>query len=96
MGFHFAIHWYDVLKSLGELLPDDCQRVAVEVENEETGKTESVETWGVRVDESTFEAVKRDKQDDGIIERDRFGSKPRGYLEPRYEFSTTGGAITRW
>lgn len=79
-----------------EAIAPNGERVAVEVENEETGQTESVETWGLRVDEATFEAVKRDKQDDGIIERDRFGSKPRGYLEPRYEFSTTGGAITRW
>ena len=87
-----ARNYYVIVEAIGP----DGQRVEVEVENEETGKTESVETWGVRVDESTFEAVKRDKQDDGIIERDRFGSKPRGHLQPRYEFSTTGGAITRW
>ena len=71
-------------------------RLEVPVENEETGKTERVSTWGLRVDESTFEAVKRDKQDDGIIENDRFGYKQRGYLRPEYEMPTSGGAITRW
>ena len=66
------------------------------VVNEENGKRYEVDKWGLRVEEPVFERIAADKQDDGIIERDRFGSKPRGYLEPRYEFSTTGGAITRW
>jgi len=72
------------------------ERLDVTVENEETGKSERVRTWGVRVDEATFNAVKRDKQDDGIIENDRFGFKRRGYLKPVYEMPTSGGTITRW
>ena len=68
----------------------------VPVQNEETGGTERVSVWGLRVDEATFEAVRRDKQDDGIIENDRFGYKARGQLKPRYELPTTGGTITRW
>jgi hypothetical protein len=55
-----------------------------------------VEIWGLRVDEATFRAIAEDKQDDGIIERDRFGTKSRGELQPRYEIPTTGSAITRW
>jgi hypothetical protein len=66
------------------------------IQNEETRETETVDIWGLRVDEATFQAVARDKQDDGIIERDRFGYKARGELVPRYEIETTGGAITRW
>jgi hypothetical protein len=66
------------------------------IQSEETREIETVDTWGLRVDESTFNAIARDKQDDGIIERDRFGAKSRGTLTPVYEIPTTGGAITRW
>ena len=64
--------------------------------NEETGNTNVVNIWGLRVDQQLFEGVARDKRDDGIIERDRFGYKERGYLIPKYEMETTGGAITAW
>jgi len=70
--------------------------VAVPILNEETGKTERVKQWGLRVDESTFNAVASDKKDDGIIQKDRFGHKRRGVLVPDYEMPTTGGAITHW
>jgi hypothetical protein len=75
---------------------DRGRGLTLPIENEETGETESVDTWGVRVDEDTFDAVRRDKQDDGIIQNDRVGAKQRGFLAPRYEIRTTGGAITRW
>jgi hypothetical protein len=55
-----------------------------------------VQKWGLRVDHATFEAVRRDKQDDGIIQNNRFGVKKRGSLKPEYLMPTTGGAITRW
>ena len=70
--------------------------VKVPIKNEETGKTEVVTKWGLRVDEKVYNAVGRDKKDDGIIEKDRFGTKRRGRLTPDYEMPTTGGAITRW
>lgn len=70
--------------------------LSVSIENEETGKIERVKTWGLRVEKPVFSAVANDKQDNGIIEKDRFGYKSRGYLVPRYEMPTTGGAITQW
>ena len=70
--------------------------LTVPIKNEETGKTERVKAWGLRVDAATFQSVGNDKQDNGIIERDRFGFKQRGYLEPSYEMPTTGAAITKW
>ena len=79
-----------------EAVARNGDRLEIEVGNEETGASESVSQWGLRVDEATFENVRRDKQDDGIIENDRVGSKQRGFLEPRYTFPTTGGTITRW
>lgn len=79
-----------------EAIDPSGRRLEVSVTNEETGKTERVEKWGLRVEQATYDAVKRDKQDDGIIENDRFGYKPRGYLRPQYEMPTSGGAITQW
>ena len=60
-----------------EAVASSGESLSVPVYNEETGKTDKVKTWGIRVDESTFEAVRRDKQDDGIIQNDRFGEKSR-------------------
>jgi hypothetical protein len=70
--------------------------LTVPIENEETGRTERVQKWGLRVDERTFNAVANDKKDDGIIQRDRVGTKRRGALVPEYELPTTGAAITQW
>jgi hypothetical protein len=79
-----------------EALDASGRPVTVPVRNEETGQVERVSTWGMRVDEATFERVARDKLDDGIIQDRFFGEKRRGELEPDYAFETTGGAITRW
>ena len=70
--------------------------LTVPITSEETGKTEHVTKWGVRVDKETFDRVAQDKQDNGIIERDRLGFKSRGHLVPDYEIRTSGAAITRW
>lgn len=79
-----------------EALDPSGRVLSLPIENEETRVIERVTQWGLRVDERTFNAVAADKQDDGIIERDRFGYKPRGQIKPSYEMPTTGGAITRW
>lgn len=79
-----------------EAISPGGERLTLPITSEETGRTEEVDTWALRVDEATFEQVKRDKQDDGIIQNDRFGVKDRGYLEPTYNYPTAGGAITRW
>ncbi len=72
------------------------RRVTVPVRNEETGRTERVSQWGLRVDEATFERVRDDKLDDGIIQDNLFGEKRPGFLEPDYAFPTTGAAVTDW
>ena len=87
-----ARNYYIVVEAI-----DPAGRVlTVPISNEETGKTERVTQWGLRVDEQTFQQVARDKQDNGIIERDRVGYKRRGYLVPDYEMRASGAAITRW
>lgn len=70
--------------------------VSVPIVSEETGEAREVERWGLRVDEATFERVRDDKLDDGILQERRFGEKRAGALEPEYRFPTTGGAITEW
>ena len=87
-----AKNFYVIVEAVGA----DGERLEVSVQDEETGTSEKVRVWGLRVDEATFEAVGRDKQDDGIIENDRFGYKRRGHLKPEYEMPSSGGAITRW
>jgi hypothetical protein len=72
------------------------RRLTLPIRNEEDGKTYSVDRWALRVDEGTFERVRADKSDDGIIEMNVFGKKQPGYLEPEYLMQTTGGAITKW
>jgi hypothetical protein len=68
----------------------------VPITNEETGQTETVDRWGLRVSERVFNSVARDKGDDGIIQADLVGRKAAGRLEPDYDIPTTGAAITDW
>jgi hypothetical protein len=79
-----------------EAVQPDGNRVSVRVVNEETGKAETVTRWGVRVPESFFQAIRNDKIDNGIIEKNPVGTKVRGELDPRYVFPREGGAITSW
>jgi hypothetical protein len=66
------------------------------IRNEETQRTDSVDKWGLRVDEETFRRVAADKRDDGIIQNNVVGAKRRGALDPEYSIATTGAAITEW
>ncbi len=66
------------------------------ITSEEDGSVKTVERWGVRVDAAVFEAMKADKQDDGIIQQRTVGEKERGHLDPQYSIATTGAAITAW
>ncbi|MDD2318088.1 MAG: DUF6384 family protein [Desulfobacterales bacterium] len=79
-----------------EAVTPEGKRLALPVVSEEDGKTHTVEQWGVRVKSDVFEQVRRDKMDDGIINRNVFGVKKRGYLTPEFSFPTTGGAIAQW
>lgn len=74
----------------------DGKRVSVLIENEETGRSERVKKWGLRVDEAEFQAVAADKKDDGIIQNRQIGRKRVGWLQPDYSINTSGAAITQW
>jgi hypothetical protein len=79
-----------------EPLAPDGSKLSLPIRNEETGATEVVSKYGVRVPEATFEAVARDKRDDGIVQNNRFGMKRRGHLTVDYQMPFEGGFITKW
>lgn len=79
-----------------EAIAEDGSRLSLPVLNEETNRTETVAHFGVRVPEDVFEAVRRDKMDDGIVQNNRMGAKPAGHLAVTYEMPVLGGMITRW
>ena len=72
------------------------ERLSLPITSEEDGITKNVQQWGLRVNSAVFDRVRRDKMDDGIVQNNRLGVKERGYLNPQYLMSTTGGAITKW
>lgn len=79
-----------------EAVTPEGKVLSLPIRSEEDGKTTSVSKWGVRVPEATYEAVRRDKTDDGILQNDIVGTKPRGALQPVYKMAVSGGAITQW
>jgi hypothetical protein len=79
-----------------EAVDETGQPVAVRVISEEDGRSDRVSTWGLRVSQATFNRVRADKEDDGIIQNNRVGEKRRGFLEPEYTLPVLGGAILSW
>lgn len=79
-----------------EPVAPDGRTLSVPVTSEEDGRTDTVSRWGVRVSEEVFDEVRRDKNDDGIVQRNIVGEKRRGYLTPEYRIPVLGGAILTW
>ena len=79
-----------------EAVTSDGKRIALPITSEEDGKTSTAEMWGIRVSDKVFNQVRRDKMDNGIIDKNRFGLKRRGFLTPEYLYPTAGGMITQW
>ena len=79
-----------------EAVAPDGGLVGVPVTSEEDGRTDTVSRWGVRVSQAIFEEVGRDKNDDGIIQRNILGDKRRGQLSVEYRMPVIGGAILTW
>lgn len=79
-----------------DALKADGSPLTLPIINEETGQTKNLSTWAVRVPKQTYDAVARDKMDDGIIQNNILAEKQRGALEPAYRMPVSGGAITDW
>jgi type II secretory pathway component PulM len=71
-------------------------KLSLPIANEETGATDIVDKWGLRVPETVYEAVRTDKLDDGIIQANEVGRKSDGFLDVEYSVPVLGGAVTQW
>ncbi|WP_052715977.1 DUF6384 family protein [Devosia chinhatensis] len=87
-----ATNYYIVV----EAIDPDGDAVTLPILNEETGQTDEVQMWGLRVPETVYNAVASDKQDDGIIQGNLVGRKSEGFLEVEYLMPVSGGAVTQW
>jgi Family of unknown function (DUF6384) len=82
--------------ALVEAIAPDGRVLPLTIESEEDGKTTTVSKFGVRVNADVFNQIARDKQDDGIVQRNRLGEKKRGELDVTFAFPVMGGRITQW
>jgi hypothetical protein len=72
------------------------ETLSLPVTSEEDGKSASVSKFGVRVPERVFDAVRRDKEADGIVDEAVIAEKPRGSLEPAWTVPVQDGRILEW
>ena len=85
-------NYYLIVEAIGA----DGKPIALPVRSEEDGTTKTVAKWGLRVSQQVFDSVRRDKDDDGIIQNRKVGEKPRGSLDVSYAIPVSGGAINQW
>jgi hypothetical protein len=82
--------------ALVEAVTPEGRALSLPIQSEEDGRTESVSKFGVRVSAETFGQIARDKQDDGIVQRNRLGEKRRGEIDVTYLIPVMSGYITKW
>lgn len=80
---------------LVQALDSNGQPVPFPIRSEETGATRTVSTWGERVPKDVYDRVGADKQDNGIIDDEEFGFKPRGFITADRRYPDVG-QITEW
>lgn len=79
-----------------EAIAPDGTLVPRTVLSEENGASEEVNLWGQRVSATIFDAVRRDKVEDGIVQNGVLGQKRRGDLDISWRTGVQDGAITKW
>lgn len=79
-----------------EAVTQSGAKLKLPIRNEETGATETVDKFALRVPKATYDAIGADKRDDGIVQKNRFGVKRRGTLDVEYLMPFEGGMLTRW
>lgn len=79
-----------------EPVTPDGKTLSFPITSEEDGKTKTVSKWAVRVPQATYDQVRRDKADDGIIQNTTLGEKRRGALGVDWSMPVQGGTITEW
>lgn len=79
-----------------EPVTPDGKTLSFPITSEEDGKTKTVSKWAVRVPQATYDQVRRDKADDGIIQNTTLGEKRRGALGVDWSMPVQGGTIAEW
>jgi hypothetical protein len=86
-GYYLIVEAVD---SNGEILSKEITSI-------ENGETKRVTMWGRKVAESTYESLKSDKMDDGLIQNNILGKKQKGYLNENITMpGVEKGEITNW
>ncbi|NRG18037.1 hypothetical protein HPQ64_10085 [Rhizobiales bacterium] len=85
-------NYYLVVEAIGP----DGNALEREVISEEDGARKRVRIWAQRVPRATFDAVRQDKEADGIVQENLLGRKERGRLDPDWVMAVESGAITQW
>lgn len=67
-----------------------------DIVSEENSEAQRVDKWGQRVSEAIYSAVRRDKMEDGIVQKGTLGWKRRGELDIKWRSGVQDGAITTW
>jgi hypothetical protein len=87
-----ATNYYLVVEGVGA----DGKPVPVPVTDEQTGRTETVSKWAIRVTEPVYRSVERDAADDGNVQAAVIGVKDYGFLDVDFTIPVLGGTLTRW
>jgi len=87
-----ATNYYIVV----EAVDADGNTETLPVTSEDTGVTQDVARWGLRVPQSVYDAVIADKQTNGFIQHKVIGHKLDGFTDVDYLVPVLGGALTQW
>ncbi|POF28222.1 DUF6384 family protein [Roseibium marinum] len=79
-----------------EAIDPDGKILKRSIASEESSAAETVDKWGQRVSETIYNAVRRDKMEDGIVQKGVLGQKRRGELDIKWRGGVQDGAITKW
>ncbi|TYC65130.1 type II secretion system protein M [Stappia sp. BW2] len=79
-----------------EAVDPDGKILDRKIVSEESSEAELVDKWGQRVSDTIYNAVRRDKMEDGIVQKGVLGQKRRGELDIKWRTGVQDGAITKW
>lgn len=81
---------------LVEAIDPDGNVLERDIVSEENSAAQRVDKWGQRVSQTIYDAVRRDKMEDGIVQKGVLGEKRRGELDINWRSGVQDGAITSW
>ncbi|MCX2722101.1 DUF6384 family protein [Roseibium salinum] len=79
-----------------EAIDPDGNVLKRNIVSEEDNSTRTVDIWAQRVSEVIYNAVRRDKMEDGIVQTGVLGRKRSGELNIKWRGGVQDGAITTW